>query len=261
LITIPEYATEEQIKDVEALLQITGNPPTLEQMWACMDFVWDSLGCNNQDLDWERIGKFYDHPVWLLNGLFIEQHNLSMENRDAFASEIKKLSSARVADFGGGYGSLARMIAKLCPETEVHVIEPHPSSVGLELAKGIKNFSYISQLEGEYDVIIATDVFEHVTDPLAEVEKVSANLKLGGIGLFANCFFPVIKCHLPSVFHFRYSFHTILEKMGLSYVGPVKYGHFYKKTRDVKVTGYCRLLEFLSTKAFRFLRTANVRPR
>jgi len=37
-----------------------------------MDLVWDDYGCDNKNLNWENIGKFYSHPVWLLNGLFIE---------------------------------------------------------------------------------------------------------------------------------------------------------------------------------------------
>jgi len=34
-----------------------------------MDLIWDDYECDNKKLDWEKIGKFYSHPVWLLNGL------------------------------------------------------------------------------------------------------------------------------------------------------------------------------------------------
>lgn len=257
LITVPESATAEQRRIVEALLEVTGNPPNLEQLSACLDFIWDCLGCDNQKLDWERFDRFYKHPVWLLNGLFIEQHDLSIENRQGFADAVKELSPSRVADFGGGFGGLARMIARACPAAEVHVIEPYPTSVALEHAGEVKNFAFKPDFEGEYDVIIATDVFEHVPDPLAEVARTAAHLKLGGTYLIANCFYPVIKCHLPSAFHFRYSFASILSRMGLEKTGKVKYGDLYVKKSHVEVTGRARFMETVSSKLFPFRRAFN----
>jgi len=261
VIAIPKCATSEQRKKMEALLEITGNPPTLEQSWAILDFVWDALGCNNQKLDWERIGQFYDHPVWLLIGLFIEQHEESLSNREAFVQAIEKLAPGRLADFGGGYGSLARMIANRCPDTQVDVIEPHPSSISLELSEPLPNLVYKTEFEGEYDLITAVDVFEHLPDPLAEIERTAAYLKPKGKYITANCFYPVIKCHLPCTFHFRYSFPTILDLMGLKLVGRIKYAHIYDKTREVEITASARLLERLSAKTFRFLKACNVQPR
>ncbi|HCS12835.1 MAG: hypothetical protein COS82_04515 [Zetaproteobacteria bacterium CG06_land_8_20_14_3_00_59_53] len=261
LIKIPECATSEQRKIIKSLIQITGNPPNLEQSWAILDFVWDSLGCNNHKLDWERIGAFYNHPVWLLIGLFIEQHEESMQNREAFVDAIAKHAPRRLADFGGGYGGLARMVASRCPDTQVDVIEPHPTTVALELSKSIPNLTYRSDFDGEYDAMIAVDVFEHLPDPLVEVERTSSHLKQGGVYYMANCFFPVIKCHLPSVFHFRYSFPAILGQMGLKQTDSVKYAQVYEKTKDVRVTGLTRLYEKLSVKSYPFLRRMNVQPR
>ena len=103
MITIPEQATDEQRRTIEALLCITGNPPNLEQSWAILDFVWDALGCDNTHPDWDRIGGFYEHPVWLLIGLFIEQHEESLQNREAFVQSVAELSPKRLADFGGGF--------------------------------------------------------------------------------------------------------------------------------------------------------------
>lgn len=261
MITIPECATTEQRETIEALLRITGNPPDLEQSWAILDFIWDSLGCKNQHLNWERIGNFYNHPVWLLIGLFIEQHEESLANREAFVAAIQALAPKRLADFGGGYGSLARMVAGRCPEIQVDVIEPHPTSVALELSREFPNLTYKSALEGQYDAMIAVDVFEHVPDPLIEVEKTATFLKPGGTYFMGNCFFPVIKCHLPCAFHFRYSFPTILGQMGLKQTGSVKYAQVYRKTRDVKITSLTRLLELMSRKSFRILKALNVQPR
>lgn len=35
-----------------------------------------------------RIGSFYAHPVWLLNGLFIEQNAQSLANRRGFTDWV-----------------------------------------------------------------------------------------------------------------------------------------------------------------------------
>ena len=43
----------------------------LKQMWFLMDLVWDDFRCDNKKNDLLRMGEFYSHPVWLLNGLFI----------------------------------------------------------------------------------------------------------------------------------------------------------------------------------------------
>ncbi|MDX8391766.1 MAG: class I SAM-dependent methyltransferase [Mariprofundaceae bacterium] len=260
MISVPECATLEQRRCVESLLEVTGNPPSLEQLSACVDFAWDTLGCNNEQLDWGRIGEFYNHPVWLLNGLFIEQHDLSQENRMAFVEAVKSLSPKRVADFGGGFGNLARMLAKACPETHVDIIEPHPTSVALELSAATPNIAFKPDFDGEYDVIIATDVFEHVPDPLADVERTSEYLKVGGIYLIANCFYPVIKCHLPCDFHFRYSFSRILSQMGLEKANSVLYGHMYRKKSCVRLTRLTRMLEMVSRKTFRLLKIMGIRP-
>jgi len=261
VISVPECATPEQRRCIEALLEITGNPPSLEQLSACVDFAWDVFGCDNKHLDWDKIGQFYGHPVWLLNGLFIEQHDLSQANRRAFVEAVKALSPTRVADFGGGFGNLARMLAHACPEVQVDIIEPHPTSVALDLSDSIPNLSFKPEFVGEYDVIIATDVFEHVPDPLADVEYTSAYLKNGGVYLIANCFYPVIKCHLPCDFHFRYSFSWIVSQMGLKKVDSVLYGHMYRKKGRVRVTQRIRALELFSRKLFPLLKAVRVSPR
>ncbi|HDL01638.1 MAG TPA: hypothetical protein ENH23_05330, partial [candidate division Zixibacteria bacterium] len=65
----------------------------LEAMWQLMDIVWDECGCNNKKLNWSNIGKFYSHPVWILNGLFIEQHELSMQHKHAISDWIAAKSA------------------------------------------------------------------------------------------------------------------------------------------------------------------------
>lgn len=77
-----------------------------------MDLVWEDLGCDNKHLNWEKISKFYSHPVWLLNGLFIEQHTVSMKHRHAISDWIIAKNFKKILDYGGGFGTLARLIAQ-----------------------------------------------------------------------------------------------------------------------------------------------------
>ena len=212
------------IKDDETLY--------LEGMWALMDAAWEECQCDQEVMD-DRIARFYAHPVWLLNGLFIEQHVESLNNRRDFTDYVASLKPRRIADFGGGYGTLARMIGSRCSDTEVHIIEPHPHAAAVSLAEQTHNVRYVPEFSGEYNVLIATDVFEHVPDPLALVERTAAHLRTGGEYLIANCFWPVILCHLPSTFHFRWSWDAAMKAMNLQPGKPVTYGRAYQKTGPV----------------------------
>lgn len=106
----------------------------LEQMWYLMDLIWDDMGCDNEQLNWETIGKFYSHPVWLLNGLFIEQHELSMQHRNSISDWVANNKFQNVVDYGGGFGTLARLIAKKDSAMNVNIYEPHPSDFGVKSA-------------------------------------------------------------------------------------------------------------------------------
>lgn len=208
--------------------------PTLEQLWLLMDEIWDSFACDASVMD-ERVSAFYFHPIWLLNGLFIEQHEPSLSNRRTFANWVVQQAPNRIADYGGGFGSLARMIAGACPEASVEVIEPHPHPAAIARAEATTNVRYQPRLTGHYDVLIATDVFEHVPDPLGLVAATAPYLGCGGRYLIANSFYPQIKCHLPQTFHFRHSWDVALTALGLRPGDAVCYG------RAFAVEGACKL--------------------
>ena len=202
--------------------------PDLEQVWTLMDESWQALGCDPQVMD-ARIGAYYDHPVWLLNGLFIEQHPQSLAYREQFKDWVAKNAPQRVAEFGGGFGGLARMIATALPDSSVEVIEPHPHPVAIARAEKTANVRYRPKMVGDYDIILATDVFEHVPDPLQLVYETARHLRIGGYYLIANCFFPVISCHLPQTFHFRHSWDAALRAMGLEPTDEVAYGRAFAR--------------------------------
>src|SRR5262249_1186050 len=155
-------------------------------------FVWCQLGCDNDDVDLTKLAAFYRHPVWLLNGLFIEQHPESMQYRSIVSEWIVRSGARRIADLGGGLGTLAGMIAAKPAQADIEVIEPYPHALAIAKSKGFQNISYKNALVGEYDLIVAMDVFEHLIDPLKTVYETARHLKSRGVYLTANCFYPVI---------------------------------------------------------------------
>lgn len=223
--------------------------PNLDQMWMIMDEIWQDLECNPKSTNFQ-IKKYYSHPVWLLNGLFAEQHQQSLSNRKEFANWVCAQKPNRVADYGGGFGTLARMIGEICPNTEVDIIEPYPHRLAIEKNKRFKNVNYKNSLKGKYDVMIATDIFEHIEDPLAAVFETSKSLTLGGKYLIANCFYPVILCHLPQCFHFRYTWDSVIKKLGLEIERNILYGtvFLYKNNLNLKAA---RKIELRSKKIWK----------
>lgn len=206
----------------------------LEQIWHFMDLVWDYYDCNSLDMDSDKIKKFYSHPVWLLNGLFIEQHDLSMSHRHAISDWIINKAFKSVVDYGGGFGTLARLIAEKDKNIDVYILEPYPSDFGLRRVRDFQNIKFIKELEKNYDCLIATDTLEHVYDPLYTFSDMVKSVKKNGYLVTANCFEPVIKCHLPQHFHFRHSFNMFAEMMGLKVVTNLDNSHatIFKKLRE-----------------------------
>lgn len=200
--------------------------PDLKQVCALMDEPWQALGSDPKVMD-ARIGAYYSHPVWLMNDLFIEQHAQSLANRERFKDWVVQHAPHRVAEFGGCFGGLARMIGAALPDTSVEVIESYPHPVAITRAEKTANVRYRPEMVGDYDVLLATDVFEHVPDPLQLLYKTARHLRIGGHYLIDNCFYPVIRCHLPQTFHFRHSWNAALQAMGLESAEQVAYGRTF----------------------------------
>jgi len=213
--------------EISRLLEsIDHNKDDLENIWQLMDMVWDEYGCNNKKLNWSNIDKFYSHPVWILNGLFIEQHALSMQHRNAISDWIANKSSiSKILDYGGGFGTLAKLIAGKKPSLSVDIYEPHPSDYSRQKTSNYPRIQLIGNIKDNYDVLVSTDVLEHVPDPLKTFEEMILSVKDNGYLIIANNFFPVIKCHLSQTFHLRYTFKIFAKLMGLVIVGPLEGSH------------------------------------
>ncbi len=206
-----------------------GGYPNLQQLWQLMDEPWQELCCNPEHLD-ERVTAYYNHPVWLLNGLFIEKDLQSLAHRQAFTRWAAGKRPVRVADYGGGFGGLARLLGTALPEAQVEVVEPHPHPAAIAVAAKTPNVCYVSELTGSYDLLIATDVFEHVPDPIGLAAATATHLRIGGTYLMANCFAPVIACHLPQLFHLSIGWDQAMRALGMQPREKVQYGRAYECT-------------------------------
>jgi len=191
-----------------------------------MDQAWERCGCDNRNPDPDHLASFYSDSVWLLNGMFIEQHDVSMGHRQAITAAVAALAPDRVLDFGGGFGTLARLLANALPTAEVAICEPYPPRHGIESCRPFTNIRFIPELTSQsVDVLVSTDVLEHVPDPLSLLAAMVDAVRPGGHLLIANCFYPVIACHLPCTFHLRYSFDAFCQALGLEMLGPCEGSH------------------------------------
>lgn len=236
--------SEYEEKEIEKLLEIKDFKETpLRDMWFLIDYIWEKLKCDNQKLNWEKIGKFYSHPVWVLNGLFIERHEESIHQREMIVSYLKKKNVKSIVDYGGGFGTLAKLISENIADSDIAIYEPYPSEFGRKRIEKFPNISFIKKNEKKYECLVQTDVLEHVEDVLLTLKKMRGMVKNRGLILIGNCFQPCIKCHLPLNMHFRYSFDFFANKMGLIKINQLGYiGVYQKKKKEFKLREVRRYL-------------------
>lgn len=201
---------------------------TNPELWAEMDRVWDAMGLDDSRArSVERFVQFYSHPVWILNGLFSETDPTSHDHRVSLAEyvalQLREFSGpCRVADFGGGSGVLAKLIGEKLPMSRIDVVEPHPFEYFVERLNGQLNVRFERELMPDrYHVVIAQDVLEHLESPVSVALECVRSLRPGGYAIFANNFWPVIKCHLPSTFYLRHTFTWVLRSDALVPIGVV----------------------------------------
>lgn len=219
---------------VNYLRNLPQDRPAQEWLLQEMDKIWYSYKLDNmKPLFSQPLDNFYSHPVWLVNGIFSAVDPVSASHRIAIAKYIKGNDIKKIADYGGGFGELALQILKYNFQAKVSIIEPYPSEVGKYRVSKINNISFSAKLENDYHAIIVQDVLEHVDQPIDLAYKIANAAKDGGVLIFANCFQPIIQCHLPSTFHLRHTFSFVMEAMGLKYIGRVnncQYAQVFRKT-------------------------------
>ncbi|MEA5420668.1 methyltransferase domain-containing protein [Spirulina sp. CCNP1310] len=250
------FSAEEQHTLNDLLQKISHRPLELTDIWYLMDQVWDELGCDNRFLDAENLKAFYQHPIWLLNGLFTETDPVSVQHRNAIADWVGQNSDiTRILDFGGGSGVIARFIIQVNPQQRVDIYEPYPHPYFMQKSQIFPQIQFIEYCRETYDCLISTDVLEHTDDPLKLLAEMISQVRNQGWLILANCFLPVIKCHIPTTFHLHYTFNQFANQMGLKYLGECAGGHgaIYQKVADIALDWEkLRRLEQRSQKAYNF---------
>lgn len=195
--------------------------PALEQMWGMLDEVWDQLGASQEDPESAAVQAFYRHPVWLVNGIFSVVDPVSQAHRVALGRFICEQDLWPVVDFGGGYGALARQIASGRPDAAIEIVDPYPSRLARDRNDKFPGIKYVPALAQGAGVVVAQDVVEHVSDPVGLVRELVRAARVSGILIFANCFDPCIKCHLPETFHLKRTFKLLMRLFGCRFIGKV----------------------------------------
>lgn len=229
-----------------------GNKISNPELWNEMDRVWDKLKLNNKiNLNKQNIGEFYSHPVWVLNGLFSENDLNSFTHRKLVVDYVFKFFNSniqlKIADFGGGSGVLGKIFEESNINVDkIDIIEPWPSEYFLYKLKNYNKIHFINNFKSlnYYDVTIAQDVLEHVENPIEVAFKCFEATKNGGIIIFANCFYPVIKCHLPRNFYLRFLFKYVVISKNLKFIGRVDgttHMEVYQKLDTVRLNGVTKI--------------------
>lgn len=211
----------------------------LTEMWKLLDKVWDEMGITNHSYTEQKLCEYYQHPVWLMNGIFTEKHIESRQHREAISQWIyEHIYDGKILDYGGGFGTLGRIIAAKMPTIKIHIFEPYPHRIAMEISRPFKNLYFINELEySEYDCVISLDVLEHTPDPIKELLRMVKLTKSNGFLIIAHHFYPSIKCHLPCTFYLRYSFEEVAKELGLEKIGECRGSHayIYQKNRSVLI--------------------------
>lgn len=209
----------------EELIYLTSIPnskPDIQWLWGEMDIIWDENINKNSGVI--NFSEFYNHPIWILNGVFTSVDPLSLTHRIEIANAISEINNGKlkVCDYGGGYGVTASLIAKKNQSSSVDIYEPYSSRVFNPKVLEFNNIKYVSEINRSYDLILVQDVLEHLVNPIEELNKIASHIRLGGYLIAANCFYPLIKCHLESTFYLRHIFTVVMALKGFILVKKLK---------------------------------------
>jgi len=183
---------------------------SLEEVEALGIATPDSIRVYNGDkseLSEEEVIKLYSHYGYLNLNAYLKTLMLtSIKGRHRNLIELLNSTTyKKCLDFGSGVGTHA--IALLENGCEVTLLDVAGSEL-LEFAiKRIKlrhlatyiTIDHESSLPQQYyDLVICSDVLEHVFDPMAEIKRITKSLKSGGM-----IFLEVSKMVKPSSGHFK----------------------------------------------------------
>lgn len=144
----------------------------------------EQVGRVTESLD--AIERAFNHPsavrrLWALaDSLIGEKHVLNVmmlqKGRDQF----------RLLDVGCGTGDLLERLAERFPNAELVGIEPNEASIAAARQRGIPHCDFVNggfeaaRTMGQFDVVVCSEVFEHVLDTDGLLDVLADVLRPGG---------------------------------------------------------------------------------
>ena len=106
--------------------------------------------------------------------------SVRMENR--MNQILRQKSSGRLLEIGPGTGSLLRRAADYFEVEGIEVADSAVEMIGEELRGSVQvgDIQTVALPTRHYDVVVAFNVLEHLTDPAAAVGKIRQSLRQGG---------------------------------------------------------------------------------
>jgi 2-polyprenyl-6-hydroxyphenyl methylase / 3-demethylubiquinone-9 3-methyltransferase len=137
---------------------------------------------------WDAGGKF--RPLHQMNPLrlgFIRDHIVTAFERDGTAS--RPLSGLSLLDIGSGGGLLCEPLSRMgasvtgvdAAEKNIHIARLHAAQMGLAIDYRHSTAEALMASGEQYDVVLALEIVEHVSDVDAFLTAVSALVKPGGL--------------------------------------------------------------------------------
>lgn len=104
---------------------------------------------------------------------------------DQISSVVQQLSPRKILDVGCGDGRLARAIRAICPDAVIHGCDL--STVALARSEGLDrqysvdlNYEVLPDPSESFDLVIASEVIEHVIQPDRVLAELTRVLRQGG---------------------------------------------------------------------------------
>lgn len=127
---------------------------------------------------WDETGKF--KPLHQFNPIRISYLKRKIEEK------FTKISDVRILDVGCGGGLISEPLAQLgaevtsidASEKNIQVAEVHAEKSGLKIDYRV---SAAEDLEEKFDVVLALEIIEHVTDPESFIQDCAKLVKKDGL--------------------------------------------------------------------------------
>jgi len=169
------------IKETDA-----GNYPIVHCESCLSAYVWPRPGRAEMDAYYSS-AEYVHADLESLENPNAGYYPSSMDDARKMISECRKLAGGGLfLDIGAGFGEFSKVAGE--QGFEVTACEPSPTSreqfykmTGFEALPDVVDKDYADINRGRFDVVLLSQVLEHISDPEEVVENIHALLKPGGI--------------------------------------------------------------------------------